>query len=89
MCESFIARCCVSVLNNGFVLLDMLKVLMDGTGEQASAEGMVLLRKEVDKMKEALKAAEEGLCPFVLTSRLFNEDKFCNGSVETRGYREK
>lgn len=48
---------------------------MDGTGEKASEEGMELLRRELEKMKETLKTSEEGLCPFVLASRLFNQDR--------------
>lgn len=37
------------------------KVLMDGTGEKASEEGMRLLRRELEKMKEAVKTSEEAL----------------------------
>lgn len=51
----------MSLVHIGLVLLDGLQVLMDGTGEQASAEGMELLRKEVEKIKGALKTSEEGL----------------------------
>lgn len=52
-----------------------LQTLMDGTGDKASAEGMELLRKEVKKMKQEVKTSEEGLCPCVPASHLFNEEK--------------
>lgn len=35
---------------------------MEGTGDKATAEGMELLRKEVEKLKEELKTAGEGQC---------------------------
>ncbi|XP_061775204.1 B-cell receptor-associated protein 29 isoform X2 [Nerophis ophidion] len=37
------------------------KTLMDGTGDQATAEGMQLLRKEVEKLQEELKKSEDAL----------------------------
>lgn len=37
---------------------------MEGKGDKATAEGMELLRKEVDKMKEELKTSEDGLYTF-------------------------
>lgn len=37
---------------------------MEGKGDKATAEGMELLRKEVEKMKEELKTSEEGLYTF-------------------------
>lgn len=40
------------------------QTLMEGKGDKATAEGMELLRKEVEKMKEELKTSEEGLCTF-------------------------
>lgn len=41
---------------------ELLKqTLMDGAGDKAAAEGMELLRREVEKMKEHLKTSEEAL----------------------------
>lgn len=41
---------------------ELLKqTLMDGTGDKASAEGMQLLRREVEKTKQELKTSEEAL----------------------------
>ncbi|XP_077468539.1 B-cell receptor-associated protein 29 [Stigmatopora argus] len=37
------------------------KTLMEGTGDNATAEGMELLRKEVEKLQEQLKTSEEAL----------------------------
>ncbi|XP_061781388.1 tRNA-dihydrouridine(20a/20b) synthase [NAD(P)+]-like [Nerophis lumbriciformis] len=37
------------------------KTLMDGTGDRATAEGMELLRKEVEKLQEDLKKSEDAL----------------------------
>ncbi|XP_051933773.1 B-cell receptor-associated protein 29 [Hippocampus zosterae] len=37
------------------------KTLMEGTGDKATAEGMELLRKEVEKLKDELKTSEEAL----------------------------
>ncbi|XP_054650144.1 B-cell receptor-associated protein 29-like isoform X2 [Dunckerocampus dactyliophorus] len=37
------------------------KTLMEGTGDKATAEGMELLRKEVEKLKEELKTSEDAL----------------------------
>lgn len=37
---------------------------MEGKGDKATAEGMELLRKEVDEMKEELKISEGGLYTF-------------------------
>lgn len=36
---------------------------MEGKGDKATAEGMELLRKEVEKLKEELKTAGDGECP--------------------------
>lgn len=35
---------------------------MEGAGDQATAEGMELLRKEVEKLKGELKTSEDGEC---------------------------
>ncbi|KAK5904621.1 hypothetical protein CesoFtcFv8_006163 [Champsocephalus esox] len=37
------------------------KTLMEGKGDKATAEGMELLRKEVEKMKEELKTSEDAV----------------------------
>lgn len=36
---------------------------MEGKGDKATAEGMELLRKEVEKMKGELKTSEDGKYP--------------------------
>lgn len=36
---------------------------MDGRGDKATAEGMALLRKEVEKLKEELKINKDGSYP--------------------------
>lgn len=48
------------------------QTLMDGTGDKATAEGMELLRREVEKMKQELETAEEGLCSLVLALHYLN-----------------
>lgn len=47
---------------------------MEGKGDKATAEGMELLRKEVEKMKEELKTSEEGLYTFACKN-------ICSGSA--------
>lgn len=56
-----IVQCHLSIIHFGLMLLDVLQLLMDGTGEKASEEGMELLRRELKKIKEELNTSEEGL----------------------------
>lgn len=37
---------------------------MEGKGDKATAEGIVLLRREVEKLKEHVKLSENGLYAF-------------------------
>lgn len=45
------------------MLFDGLQTLMDGKGDKATAEGMELLRKDMEKLKEELKTSKDGLYP--------------------------
>lgn len=40
--------------------MNVFQTLMEGRGDQATAEGMELLRGEVEKLKENLTVSEDG-----------------------------
>ena len=61
-CEHFISIVAISLTNN-CNCDNHFQTLMEGKGDKATAEGMELLRKEVEKMKEALKTSEDGKYP--------------------------
>lgn len=42
------------------MVFDAFQTLMEGKGDKATAEGMELLRGEVDKLKEELKISGSG-----------------------------
>lgn len=44
---------------------DAFQTLMEGKGDKATAEGMELLRKEVEKLKEQLKISGDGSYPCI------------------------
>ncbi len=46
-----------------FILFDVFQTLMEGNGDKAAAEGMELLRKSGEKLKEELKTSEDGGYP--------------------------
>ena len=43
-----------------FMSFDVFQTLMKGKGDKAIAEGMQLLRKEVEKLEEELKTSRDG-----------------------------
>lgn len=54
---------------------------MEGKGDKATAEGMELLRKEVEKMKEEVKTSEEGYYTFSRKNICYSsalEEKWCD-----------
>lgn len=54
---------------------------MEGKGDKATAEGMELLRGEVDKLKEHVKISEDGVYAFFFASHALGWQLFLNSAL--------